>query len=320
MADSIDLGLLTPENGCPYTDVDDLGILNRRSLNFLHLNIHSLNKNADNLKSLLDDLHFKKKDVDVVMLCETFLTETNKSSGHVDGYESHHAYRTGKTGGGVSILIRDGAIFKKTVFSYVGECTEALLIEVEINCTTYVIGSLYRIPNTDVHQFLEDTRLIFSKIGRYTNVIIGADQNLDFLKLSQHRGTSKFFEQLSEFQLVPTINKPARVMHLTSSLIDNIYLKCKLTQAFQSFVIYDGMSDYFPCLLTLLNKDCYEDKFIEVRHITEESVLKVNQRLLFADWSPMDSLDVNDVSVFLIDKITYALNEEVLKRVKKINY
>ena len=54
--------LLNSENGCQYTDIENLTIpggvrfSSKGNLNVLHVNIHSLHKNIDSLLLLLNDL------------------------------------------------------------------------------------------------------------------------------------------------------------------------------------------------------------------------------------------------------------------------
>ena len=113
----------------------------------------------------------------------------------------------------------------KEVFNLVGECTECLLLEVEINKHVFLVGSMYRIPNTCIGQFNDDLRMLLNKTKRYSNCIIGSDQNLD-LKRYQHDATSKFVDLITEYQFIPTINKPTRVTHTSATLIENLFLKC----------------------------------------------------------------------------------------------
>ena len=63
------------------------------------------------LKQLLRDLEKKNSSIDVVLLCETFLTK--KTMGKVAGYTHVGNYRNAKKGGGVSILIKDGISYKR---------------------------------------------------------------------------------------------------------------------------------------------------------------------------------------------------------------
>ena len=70
--------LLLSENGCQYTDLTDdvidvKYICDNISINVLHLNIRSFNKNVDNLILLLNDLQEKGIVIHVIGICESFL-------------------------------------------------------------------------------------------------------------------------------------------------------------------------------------------------------------------------------------------------------
>ena len=266
-------------------------------------------KNEDDLKILLDDLHFKNRDIDIIMLCETFLSSKNKMLAENEGYQSLHVCREDRLGGGVSIFIRNGIKYKKTIIGYAGQVSECLLAEVEINHKTLLVGSLYQIPNTPLGDFLADVKSLLRKTKRYHNVIIGSDQNLDLLKVSQHDVTSKFCELLTEFELFPTINKPTRVTHQTASLIDNLYLKCNLKEKFESFVICDGMSNHYPCLVSIITHEVESKISFETRDFSEENLQKINQCLLFEDWSVMRNMNVDESAVYLRDQIVAALGQ-----------
>ena len=308
-----------PENNCPYSDIADLECFKGNGKHFVHLNIRSFLKNADNLKILLDDLHCKRRDIDIVMVCETFLNSSSLALAELDGYQSFHVTRGEKMGGGVSLFVRDGIKVNKVILSYTGECTECLLIECVIDGRLCAVGELYRILNTAVGQFLDDTKMILNKIWKYKSVIVGADQNLDLLKISQHSNMSAFYKLMLQSELVSTINKPTRVTHSTGTLIDNIYLRAKLNMKFESHILCDVMSDHFPCLLTIPAVEKCIDKIIELRSVNDDAILKINQRLLFTDWLPMHKMDVDNSTIFLHDCITSAIDAEAPKRQKKLS-
>ena len=307
--------LLSPVNDCPYTDVEDMEPSVQNGLHFLHLNIRSFHKNENNLKGLLDDLHFKYRDVDIIMLCETFFNDNNVSLCEIEGYHSKHLYRSNRTGGGVSIYVRDCIKFNKIVLSLMTDCTECLMIEVEINKKVHLIGSLYHIPNSNLQLFIDDLKMILKNTAAYKNAIIGADQNLDLLKINTHSGTERFLEIMMQSEFMASINKPTRVTHSSGTLIDNLHIKCSINANFESFVINDGMSDHYPCLLTLHGTKVCGDKIIETTKLDNAAILKINQELLFTNWEPMIAMGVNESYVFFRDKITDALNKyEPLKR------
>ena len=57
-----------------------------------------------------------------------------------------------------------------------------------------VVGEVYRVPGTSKNEFLEKYESIESRIkSEHKGVIIGTDQNLDYLKINLHANTMKFF-------------------------------------------------------------------------------------------------------------------------------
>ena len=58
----------------------------RFKLNVLHINIHSIPAKLVELKDLLQKLKDANHEEDLILICETFLNETNKNSVDIDGY------------------------------------------------------------------------------------------------------------------------------------------------------------------------------------------------------------------------------------------
>ena len=121
---------------------------------------------------------------------------------------------------------------------------------------------------------------------------------------------------------LPTIHKPTRVTHSTATLIDNIFVKNKTVQSHKSYIIIDPRSDHFPCLLSyvLLDDDTNKSncQYFEKRKLNEESMLKIQQDLLFFDWSTIGSMTIDNSYKFLIDSITSVMDKHAPKKIVKI--
>ena len=72
---------------CGYSLVNDLNIEDHYNFNTMHLNIHSLLSKQSNLIDLLSRLKDKNCEIDVVALCETFLTKHKMSLINIPGYK-----------------------------------------------------------------------------------------------------------------------------------------------------------------------------------------------------------------------------------------
>ena len=54
--------------------------------------------------------------------------------------------------------------------------------------------------------------------------IIGTDQNIDYLKILQHKNTEELLEVSLGNELIPMIHVPIRISHTSSTLIDKIHV------------------------------------------------------------------------------------------------
>ena len=98
-------------DNCNYTELETCLNLNPSNYNLLilQLNIQSILAHQHELKQILRDLEKKNSSIDVVLLCETFLTKKTICMVNVVGYTHVGNYRNTKKGGGVSMLCGDVA-------------------------------------------------------------------------------------------------------------------------------------------------------------------------------------------------------------------
>ncbi len=89
--DIIDAQNSPVNNNCNYISPDDIKLdsvsLGSSQISILHLNIHSVPSKLDELKALLSKLKSKNLTIDVILLCETFISDNNKDSCKLDDYE-----------------------------------------------------------------------------------------------------------------------------------------------------------------------------------------------------------------------------------------
>ena len=58
----------------------------------------------------------------------------------------------------------------------------------------------------------------------YKNIIVGTDQNFDYLKIDNHKNTEDLLNTFMSNGLIPTITKPTCITDTSATLIDNIYV------------------------------------------------------------------------------------------------
>ena len=267
---------------------------NNYNLIALQLNIRSVLAHQHELKQLLQDLEKKNSPIDVVLLCEMFLTKNTFSMVNIAGYTHIGNCRSKKKGAGVSILLKDGITYKRRtdldIFQE-GE-TESVFVEIlSKNRKKIIIESMYRPPNTNISQFSTNIANIIRQArmakGKFLpELVIGMDHNIDLLKGSHHNPTQNFIEDLSDIDLFPTITRPTRITNNSTTLIDNIYVSDQLHRNFESAIIVHDISDHLPSLAMikqtkLLSK---EPLTFRSRCLNEKKLKEVNHRIMRKDW------------------------------------
>ena len=172
------------------------------------------------------------------------------------------------------------------------------------------VGEVYRPPNTNVELFLEEIKQIMT-FQVHKNVLIGTDQNINLLNYDSFGPVSDLLEILyaNEFQIL--IDKPTRVTHSTSTLIDNIYFKSGKFCEVKSCVICDDVSDHYPCLTNIRIKHAEESAFTKIckRGINEKNTLQLSHYLLFYNWYYLYTItDVNRAYDYVVSVISEGMD------------
>ena len=99
---------------CDYIDIEDCVNLNLNCYNLIvmQLNVRSLLSNQSALNQLLRDLENRKSKVDLILLCETFLTGQLCRLVRFPGYKFISTERANRKGGGTGILVREEIMYK----------------------------------------------------------------------------------------------------------------------------------------------------------------------------------------------------------------
>ena len=176
---------------------------------------------------------------------------------------------------------------------------ELCLVEIKLehNQKNIVVGSLYRPPNTSCVEFVSEYEKLMNSLKHAdTHLILGIDHNSDLLKASVHNSTQRFLEVNLDKGLYPCINKPTRVTNTSATLIDNIFIDCKLLGRHSSRIkIYD-ISDHLPTILILdhLVLKTNETIKIQCRDMRECTLNKISTELSGITWETVITENVND--------------------------
>lgn len=305
-----------------YIDPDDfkdeIGNDTQHSLKIIHINIHSLADKFDRLKILLTKI---KSQIDIILLCETFLNENNSENYNLKGYNFIYKNRSNRTKGGVGMYIKnyinyklrdDISIFEEGIF-------ESIFIETTNKNQEAIIGEIYRIPNTNEKDSIDKYEKIISKTSNINKLtIIGTDQNFDYLKIDQHKTTQELLDAFFINTFIPTIVKPTRITHSTATLIDNIYVKCNVSNNITSGIIMTDLSDHLP-IFTCIGTSKPDKKSphkTKTRQINETAINNIKYHLKQINWTQLHDMDTNKAFEFFIETLnnildTYAPEREI---------
>lgn len=302
---------------CKYYDIDDLNTsaLVDYPYKVLHHNIRSLIENGDNLKILLEVLSDAGLNMDVILLCETFLNDKNCMLPNINGYKKIERHRKNSRGGGVAIFLKNNLCFKirEDLSIFEEGIFESLFIEISLSKKTYVIGEIYRPPNSNVQSFMDHYKFITEKvIVENKELLVGSDQNLDLIKLDTQTHIQEFLDMNYSNGILPVIDKPTRVTHQTATLIDNIY--CTDMGLYESGVLRSYITDHFPIFYLFGGQNKKKNKKSEKVHfttnnVTDQAITNINADLSGFAWEQdMSQLDTSQSFGLLFERINDAVD------------
>ena len=181
----------------------------------------------EELKKLLND-SFIGKLPDVLLLCETWMS-ANSPDVTLPGYHKFKFRQTHKQGGGVCVFVNDkeSLTSKSRPDLHMDDVNfEHCLVEITLRKYKLIVGSVYRAPNTDQTEFLDDYKKLITTLQEIPGheIILGMEHNLNFLKSHIHKKTQQFINLNLDHNLFPVITRPTRITHKSATLIDNIFL------------------------------------------------------------------------------------------------
>ena len=282
---------------CNYLEVDSYDRkLNTSELSVIQLNVRGLISKQHDLCKLINKLKHK---VHVIILCETWLTETNKKLINIPGYKLISKERTNKKGGGVGFLIDEKLIFRvKTELEVFNNNMEQITVEIKGCQENIMITSIYRPPNTPSNKFVKEYGdLLIDLKSKGNNLIIGLDHNLDFLKQHVHSCTNEFLQKNFDNELIPAVNIPTRITNNSATLIDNIMMSMHLHGKASTNLLLSDISDHLPsiCIIDNVNHSLAKNQFTTSRKLTEKTLKEINDVLASHDWTVLlNSNDVNE--------------------------
>ncbi len=281
----------------------------------LHINIQGLGSSYSKLKLMLEKMNGNGIRFDFILLCETFLKTTPSRTQelyNLNGYHLITRNRKSKNCGGLAIYIKNNFSYnvKNDLSEYIEGEFESLVIEVKTRHKPLILSEVYRVPNTNESLSIERYRKLLEnfKVAKYENILIGTDQNFDFLRINEHNNTSELFNVFITNSLIPLITRPTRVTDHTATLIDNIYTTLETDeQVYSGIILTKTLSDHYPVFSLIGETPKIKTKplKLENRDFSENNIRNLQNALRDKDWDYLNNLDTEEA----FNSFTSILNE-----------
>ena len=282
----------------------------------MQINIRGIGSKKSRLIDLIEN-SVHKKELDVVLISETWLTESSPEV-NIPGYVMHRQDRSHKRGGGVAIVASSKlrCVLRPDLSSKMEE-SECVTLELLLrNGDKCLVSSMYRPPNTDSQTFLASYNSLVCAMKKEDpkGIIIGLDHNLDFLKSEKHQPTNDFIQSNLDFGLIPTVTRPTRITNTSATLIDNIMVSQNLCGSYTSNILINDTSDHLPviCVLNSLTSMKKESLVVKSRDTRLRNLVTLKKQVTNYDWtslltdkSPSKNMEsVHDQLLSIIDHCT----------------
>ena len=228
---------ISPIN-CNYfspEEFDKAKFQSNTSFSTFHLNIHSIQKHIDTLRTLITSLESDQFQFDVIAISESKLKPNCEPTVDIsiDNFHAPISTPSEASKGGVLLYVNKKLNFKPRpdLHIYESKTLESAFVEI-INPkkANDVIGVIYRHPSMAVEHFNDlHIRPLVSTLGleKNKNIHLAGDFNVNLLNLSSHPLSSEFFDIMCSNHLLPSISLPTKLNSSDKhTLIDNIFTNC----------------------------------------------------------------------------------------------
>ena len=285
-------------------------------LSLFHINIHSLNKNSEELSQFLGTI---EHNFDILVLSEIWSYNINFYQNLFPGYSFYFDLPNNSSVGGIGIYVNN-SLGQSVIDTYKiknnAECKiENIWLEITKARQKYVIGGIYRHPGQKISNFtsLLDYTLTCIR-SRNLPCIIAGDINIDMIKFSSHQDTKFYLDTLILNNFIPTILMPTRITNNSATLIDHIsYAGCTRTH-FQNNIIsgnvWCDISDHLPNFIVLESQKTHnvlDNNLPLIRLFTPKNIEKYKTAVSNINWTLLyQCQDVNEAYNFFTKKFRNA--------------
>lgn len=199
-------------------------LLNSENVDFSTF-FYNIDGNKSNFDNLTAELGCFKNKLSVIGLAETNVEKSLSTLYPMDGYNSFYndPMPDKAKGTGVALYVHTSfnAMINKTACN-TSKSIESLFASITRGSTHINIGVIYRPPNGDLNEFIEEFENIITSLPKGVNYIMG-DFNIDLLQ-SQNINVEKFEETFISNGQFPLISCTTHLIPpKTGTCIDNIF-------------------------------------------------------------------------------------------------
>ena len=298
--------------------------IDNEPFSIIHENIRSIPKNLDKFINYLMNIELQ---FSIIGLTETWLKDHSRDLYNIDGYSPVHNIRKSRTGGGVSLYIKDNIDFKiREDLTMSNDLMETLFIEIDKNTfgknKNTIVGVVYRPPDTDIDSFNKSMGELLSKTHTKNNLLyIMGDFNINLINVDKHIGTHDFLDIIYENTLFPAITKPTRVTFNSATLIDNIFIPIENDETIQG-ILYTDISDHFPVFVIDHSNKCSSEPPVQYKRMfNDKNKSKFISQISSTNWAPVhQSNDAQEAYTIFHNTFTHIFNDCFPSKPFKLGY
>ena len=310
---------------CSYFNVDQFKQClagDGGSFSVLNVNIRSFFKNSDELIGLLSST---KADVDVIVLCETWLAPFNVNLCLIPGYTAFHSFRSSRNGGGVSVFVKKNLHVENLNLNINNDDIECIGVKIK-NLThqykyTNILG-LYRPPTRQPDKFICELNNIIENFNLANNdTIIMGDLNICLGKENESKEPNSLTNLMYSHHFTPIISKPTRVTNNTASIIDHIWIN--FNNKSNAGILISNITDHYPVFSKFYsNINNKNNKLIklEFKDFSQLNIINFNQAVFDTDWVSVlgDSGDPELMTSSFLNKLRSLYDKHFPVKVKYV--
>ena len=253
-----------------------------------HQNIHGLKCKVNELM-----LSLSHEMPHLICLTEHHLKSNEIANTNIPNYIRGADYcRTTLKCGGVCIYVHGTFKFSNiSLYKYCREQdTEIAAVKLEIFRRNVIVFCVYRAPTGDIDYFLKHLDILLNTLqSSKTDFILCGDWNINFMEPNNNK--DRVENLLSTYNLIGTVDFPARITNTSTTMIDNIFIDGSSNYTIKPHI--NGLSDHDAQLLVVQKFaptiSSYETNYM--RNINQYALAEFQILLSWEQWEDVFGAD-----------------------------